>query len=208
MTTKDLIFSADPTVVDTIFYGQISGTAKHKRQVMEKLHRFLERVRNMVPEPTGLLGLEVKGHLGYEMTVFSNDEINSKYDPSSPVLSVENVYALPTAEAKTFCKEIPFFSRYMISDLPWEQVLGIELEPENIAMCGMEYAACDVLLSMTCFGFSPEEHIQRLKRPGSPYGYSQAYFGNPSESGYHIPLFTHVAEYKEIHKYMQRRIGE
>ncbi len=204
MTTKDLIISADPTIVDTLFYGQIVGPPKHQRRVMEKLHRFLERVRDIEPEPTDLIGLVVDGHFGPEMTVFSKTEIEGKYDSHHPMLAAEDVYKLPQEEARELNKTHNF-TRYLITDISWAQTLGIEVDPENIAVHGVEYAACDVICSMTCFGFSPEERIQRMKKPRPPYGYSQASFGDPSE--HHIPLYTKVAEYKEIHHFMQRRKG-
>lgn len=204
MTTKDLIISADPTIVDTLFYGQIVGPPKHQRRVMEKLHRFLERVRDIEPESTDLIGLVVDGHFGPEMTVFSQKEIESKYDSNNPLLAVEDAYKLPRDEARELSKTYDF-TRYLITDIPWAQALGVELDPENIAVYGVEYAACDVICSMTHFGFSPEERIQRMKKPRPPYGYSQAYLGNPTE--YHIPLYTKVAEYKEIHHFMRRKKG-
>ena len=202
MTIKNLIFSADPTIVDTLFFGQIVGPPKYQRRVMEKLYRFLERVRDIDPEETDLIGLVVDGHFGPEMTVFSKREIENKYEPNNPMLTVENVYKLPHDEARELSKTYDF-TRYLITDMPWEQALGIEVDPGNIAVHGVEYAACDVICSMTYFGFSPEERIQRMKKPRPPYGYSQAYLGNPTE--YHIPLYTKVAEYREIHHYMQRR---
>lgn len=205
MTTKALIISADPTIVDTLFYGQIVGPPKHQLRVMEKLHRFLKRVQDIEPEPTDLIGLVVNGHFGPEMTVFSQSEINHKYDPNSPVLDIDDPYILSTADAKLLHEQNPFFARYLVANMPWAQALGIELDPENIAVYGVEYAACDIICSMTHFGFSPEERIQRMKKPRPPYGYAQALFGNPSEC--HIPLYTKVAEYKEIHLYMQRRKG-
>ena len=208
MTTKDLILSADPTIMDTIFCGQVGGNVKHKKRTMEELHRFLERVRDLEPEPTGLLGLVVKGHCGYEMTVFSQSEINRKYDPNSPVLTIDDPYGLPTAKAKSLYEQNPFFVRYMITDLLWEQALGVEVDPANIALCGIEYAACDVLFSMTYYGFTPEEHIQRMKSHRGQRTYSPEDRWDPSKSAYHIFIATKIAEYKEAHRYMQRRTRE
>lgn len=208
MTTKDLILSADPAIVDTICCGQVGGNVKHKKRTMEELHRFLERVRDLEPEPTGLLGLVVKGHCGYEMTVFSQSEINRKYDPNSPVLTIDDPYGLPTAEAKSLYEQNPFFARYMITDLLWEQALGIEVDSENIALCGTEYAACDVLFSMTYYGFTPEERTQRMKSHRGQRTYPLEDLWDPTKSAYHIFIATKIAEYKEVHRYMQRRIGE
>ena len=208
MTTKDLILSADTTVVDTIFGGQVGGNANHKKRIMEKLHRFLERVRDIEPEPAGLLGLVVKGHCGHEMTVFSQSEINRKYDPNSPVLAIDAPYSLSTAEAKSFYEQNPFFVRYMITDLLWEQALGIEVDPANIALCGLEYATCDVLFSMTFYGFTPEERMQHMKRHRGQRTYSIDDLRDPTKSAYHIFIATKIAEYKEVHRYMQRRMGE
>ena len=208
MTTKDLILSADPTIVDTIFGGQVGGNANHKKRIMEKLHRFLECVRDIEPEPAGLLGLVVKGHCGYEMTVFSQSEINRKYDPNSPVLAIDDPYSLSTAEAKSLYEQNPFFARYMITDLLWEQALGIEVDSENIALCGTEYAACDVLFSMTYYGFTPEERTQRMKSHRGQRTYPLEDLWDPTKSAYHIFIATKIAEYKEVHRYMQRRTRE
>lgn len=205
MKTKELIIAADSTTVDALFCAQVVGPPKHQRRVMEKLHRFLKRVRDIEPEPTDLIGLVVDGHFGPEMTVFSKREIEDKYDPHNPMLAVEDAYKLPLDEARVLNKTYDF-TRYLITDMPWARALGIEVDPKNIAVHGVEYAACDVICSMTYFGFSPEERIQRMKKPRPPYGYSQAFLGNPTE--YHIPLYTKVAEYKEIHRYMQRRTRE
>jgi hypothetical protein len=208
MTTKDLILSADPTIMDTIFCGQVGGNAKHKKRIMEKLHRFLECVRDIEPEPTGLLGLVVKGHCGYEMTVFSKSEINHKYDPNNPVLTIDDPYGLPTAEAKSLYEQNPFFARCMITDLLWEQALGIEVDPENIALCGIEYATCDVLFAMTYYGFTPEERIQRMKSHRGQRTYSLEDLSDPTKSAYHIFIATKIAEYKEVHCYMQRKAND
>lgn len=208
MTTKDLILSADPTIVDTIFGGQVGGNANHKKRIMEKLHRFLERVRDIEPEPAGLLGVVVKGHCGYEMTVFSQSEINHKYDPNSSVLAIDDPYCLSTAEAKSLYEKNPFFARYMITDLLWEQALGIEVDPVNIALCGLEYATCDVLFSMTFYGFTPEERMQHMKRHRGQRTYSIDDLRDPTKSAYHIFIATKISEYKEVHRYMQRRMGE
>lgn len=203
MKMKNLIISADPTSVDALFCAQVVGPPKHQRRMLEKLHRFIERIRDIDPEETGLIGLVVDGHFGPEMTVFSQSEINHKYDPNNPVLDIDDPYNLSTAGAKLLHEQNPFFARFMVTDMPWAQALGIEVDPENIAVHGVEYAACDVICSMTHFGFSPEERIQRMKKPQPPYGYAQAFCGNPAEA--HIPFYTKVAEYKEIHRYMQRR---
>lgn len=202
MKMKNLIISADPTSIDALFCAQVVGPSKHQRRMLEKLHRFIERIRDIDPEKTGLIGLVVDGHFGPEMTVFSQKEIESKYDSNNPLLAVVNAYKLPRDEAREPSKTYNF-TRYLITDMPWAQALGIEVDPENIAVHGVEYAACDVICSMTHFGFSPEERIQRMKKPQPPYGYSRAYLGNPTE--YRIPLYTKVAEYKEIHRYIQRR---
>ena len=208
MTIKDLILSADPTIVDTILCGQVGDNAKHKKCTIEKLHRFLERVRDIEPEPADLLGLVVKGHCGYEMTVFLQSEINHKYDPNSPVLDIDDPYSLSTAEAKSLYEKNPFFARYMITDLLWEQALGIEVDPENIDLCGIEYVACDVLFSMTYYGFTPEERVHRMKSHRGQRTYSPEDRWDPSKSAYHIFIATKIAEYKEVHRYMQRRTRE
>ena len=107
---------------------------------MEKLHRFLERERDIEPEPTDLIGLVVYGHFGAEMTVFSKTEIGDEYDPLHPMLSVEDAHALPGYEARGLSKTHNF-TCYLITDMPWTQALGIEVDPETFAVHGVEYAA-------------------------------------------------------------------
>lgn len=168
MIVKDLLSQCSiEEVVSEIMC--ISGVSKGKWKRVYDLHaKFLDKLQRIEPILTEYVILGVSyldgGSRIHDICLFSIPEIKEKFTKSSVLDNIKSLEALSNEEIETILKTLVLPDSYGFEFIPWEKVLGYQVDERSLMEFGKACMLARVIYEMTFFGFTEDQIAKERKK--------------------------------------------
>ena len=167
MIVKDLLDRCVPeNVANIIATEQFDVAEEKRRRVVEVYTEMYQKLLKLTPTPTDhiIFGMRwlFKGKVDNSISLFLKKEIKEKFCPIPAFDIIEDVKKINQKEAEQILGSLSFPDTYSFLFTPWSEIVGYEVNEENIQEFGAENFLACLLFEITFFGFS-EEDIQAEK---------------------------------------------
>lgn len=167
MIVKDLLVKCVPEDVASIITAeQFDITEEKRHRVIDVYVKMYQELLGLTPVSTDRvafgMGWKFKGKEDYFVALYEKKEIKEKFKTSISLDSIKNVKEIKREDAEDILRSYSFPDTYSFLFTPWSEIIGYEVDKENIREFGAEKFLACLLFEISFFGFS-EKDIQAEK---------------------------------------------
>ena len=162
MNVKDLIFSIPTAALAEAYVAKREVPPEKRDRAVERVTAFIQALKDRDPKDTNhlILGIqfidddEDDGRREFlDACLFKKDDLSSQFDWDSPLSRVTSLEGLADEQVEELAQTRLLPDSYAYDLSPWVEILGYEVDPNNILEVGAVPLAVAVLWEMTFFGF-------------------------------------------------------
>lgn len=157
---KDLFDVADDGIILSLYADYNTARCNCRKTLWDNFQHFWDDVNPIVPHNANLLVLGILNGDQIDAAFYDKGALLLAYTPNHPLLQMDDCSALSFDEVLHICRNEAFLPRITYEQLPWEVILGTEVDVHNVEACGMEKLAVDIIQGMTVWGFTAGENYQ------------------------------------------------
>ena len=162
---KDLLFKTSAeNIAEVLFKNELIN--KEEKDAAIKCYRSLiQDLKSIEPVNTGyvVLGTYIINEFDEEKRVlcdarvYNKEEIMTSDFSNLIIEDINDEIEIPDDKIEAIFESIRLPDSYAIDFMPWPEVLGLEVDEENIKEYGADNILASVLYEITFFGFHEEE---------------------------------------------------
>ncbi len=131
--------------------------------IYSKHETCIEELNKLTPKQSEHIvfgvNFEEFGEFNLQLMVYKLSDLNQDFDLQNALESLRNIDTLSNLEIKTILAASKLAESHNILSIPWEEVLGYEVNEQNIIDIGAANFIAAILHEMTFFGFNKEESV-------------------------------------------------
>ena len=145
------------------------GVDESEREEISRNHTaFINNLKKKTPIDTGYVVLGItymdEGKEYLDASLFEKCELQEFFKLQNPVPDRSSVDTLTLEEIMQLLSQLRVPQNYGFELSPWEEILGYEVDPQNVTKVGAAKLSAAVIYDMTFWGFTEEEVLAERKK--------------------------------------------
>ena len=145
------------------------GVDESEREGISRNHTaFINNLKKKTPIDTGYVVLGItymdEGKEYLDASLFEKCELQEFFKLQNPVPDRSSVDTLTLEEIMQLLSQLRVPENYGFELSPWEEILGYEVDPQNVTKVGAAKLSAAVIYDMTFWGFTEEEVLAERKK--------------------------------------------
>lgn len=145
------------------------GVDESEREGISRNHTaFINNLRKKTPIDTGYVVLGIiymdGGKEYLDASLFEKCELQEFFKQQNPIPALSSLDNLVLEEIMQLLSQLRVPENYGFELSPWEEILGYEVAPPNVAKVGAAKLSAAVIYDMTFWGFTEEEVLAERKK--------------------------------------------
>ena len=145
------------------------GVDENEREGISRNHTaFINHLKKKTPIDTGYVVLGItymdEGKEYLDASLFGKCELQEFFKQQNPIPDRSSLDTLALEEIMQLLSQLRVPENYGFELSPWEEILGYEVAPPNVAKVGAAKLSAAVIYDMTFWGFTEEEVLAERKK--------------------------------------------
>ncbi len=169
MNVKDLMMDRPAEKIASAFAERIGVDAQsgqNREKAVDFMGKFVRKLLRMEPVDTGRVILGISRIHGDEVCLepclYRKEDLRG-WEAPGELAGLEGIEGLAEEEIQRLAQETRLPDAYGFELSPWEEVLGCEVDPDNVQEVGADALCTGILQEMTFFGFD-EETVEKKRQ--------------------------------------------
>ena len=147
----------------------LCGVDESEREGISRNHTaFINHLKKKTPIDTGyvILGITYmdEGKEYLDASLFEKCELQEFFKQQNPIPDRSSLDKLSLEEITQALSRLHLPESYGFELSPWEEILGYEIDPQNVTKVGAAKLSAAVSMNMTFWGFTEEEVLAERKK--------------------------------------------
>lgn len=144
------------------------GVDESEREGISRNHTaFINNLKKKTPIDTGYVVLGItymdEGKEYLDASLFEKCELQEFFKQQNPIPELSSLGTLSLEEITQLLSGLRVPENYGFELSPWEEILGYEVDPQNVTKVGAAKLSAAVIYDMTFWGFTEEEVLAERK---------------------------------------------
>ena len=145
------------------------GVDESEREGISRNHTaFINNLKKKTPIDTGYVVLGItymdEGKEYLDASLFEKCELQEFFKQQNPIPELSSLGTLSLEEITQLLSGLRVPQNYGFELSPWEEILGYEIDPQNVTKVGAAKLSAAVVYDMTFWGFTEEEVSAERKK--------------------------------------------
>lgn len=169
MNAKDLMMDRPAEKIASAFVERVGADAQigqNREKAVDFMGEFVRKLGRVEPVDTGSVILGISRIHGDEVRLepclYRKEDLRG-WEAPGELAGLEDIGGLAEEEIQRLAQEVRLPDAYGFEFSPWGEVLGCEVDPDNVQEVGADTLCAGILQEMTFFGFD-EETVEKKRQ--------------------------------------------